>query len=239
MNAITTAAKKAKKIAGAETIRIMKKVLFIIQSKFFKFSPNIFTVHNVYLGGIPLNLSDRLHELINNLATDAKLSKPLPERHSSSFSTYEFLCAINEDTFNETRQLLRSQDAFSIHIDESTDIVQEKHLMVYATIFDSKQQVSRTIFVALLKLERTKAVDIAEKLTSFFVKNRISLKQITSFTSDGASVMLGCKNGVVTLLREKYGLPNLIEFHCIAHREALAVKDVLNVRYIFLIFQYS
>ena len=41
------------------------------------------------------------------------------------------------------------------------------------------------------------------------------------FTSDGAAVMLGCNNGVHVKLREK--CEHLIEYHCVADREALAV----------------
>ena len=42
-------------------------------------------------------------------------------------------------------------------------------------------------------------------------------------TTDGAAVMLGCNNGVHIHLK-KYA-PHLIEYHCIAHREALAVSQ--------------
>jgi len=43
------------------------------------------------------------------------------------------------------------------------------------------------------------------------------------FTSDGASVMLGCDNGVQAKLKSV--VPHLIEFHCVAHREALSVSQ--------------
>uniref|UniRef100_A0A915KY19 BED-type domain-containing protein n=1 Tax=Romanomermis culicivorax TaxID=13658 RepID=A0A915KY19_ROMCU len=52
---------------------------------------------------------------------------------------------------------------------------------------------------------------------------------IVSFTSDGASVMLGCKSSVAQRLKIDHGLVNLIENHCIVHREALALKDMLSV----------
>ena len=43
------------------------------------------------------------------------------------------------------------------------------------------------------------------------------------FTSDGATVMLGCNNGVQAKLKSL--VPHLLEFHCIAHREALSVSQ--------------
>lgn len=46
------------------------------------------------------------------------------------------------------------------------------------------------------------------------------------FPSDGASVMLGCNNGVQAKL--KAIVPHLLEFHCVAHREALSVSQAYN-----------
>ena len=43
------------------------------------------------------------------------------------------------------------------------------------------------------------------------------------FTSDGAAVMLGKRNGVAKLL--KNFVPHVIEQHCVAHREDLGIDD--------------
>ena len=43
------------------------------------------------------------------------------------------------------------------------------------------------------------------------------------FTSDGASVMLGRRNGVAALIRAD--VPYLTEQHCVAHREDLGIDD--------------
>ena len=43
------------------------------------------------------------------------------------------------------------------------------------------------------------------------------------FTSDGASVMLGKRNGVAAQL--KLEIPHLVEQHCVAHREDLGISD--------------
>ena len=48
-------------------------------------------------------------------------------------------------------------------------------------------------------------------------------EKLIAVSTDGASSMVGCENGFVTLL--KNDLPNLIGTHCIAHREALAASD--------------
>ena len=43
------------------------------------------------------------------------------------------------------------------------------------------------------------------------------------FTTDGASVMLGKRNGVAAKLKEN--VPHLVQQHCVAHRENLCISD--------------
>ena len=64
------------------------------------------------------------------------------------------------------------------------------------------------------------------------IESRLKLKweEFTQKTiamgSDGASVMLGSENGVVTLL-QKYS-PWLVAVHCYGYRLELAFKDVIT-----------
>ena len=52
-------------------------------------------------------------------------------------------------------------------------------------------------------------------------------------STDGASVMTGIRNGVVTKI--KADVPHLISVHCIAHRLELGIKDCIKqVAYMFL-----
>ncbi|CAI7884431.1 unnamed protein product [Closterium sp. NIES-53] len=54
----------------------------------------------------------------------------------------------------------------------------------------------------------------------------IELAKIAGMSTDGASVMMGSKNGLVARLRLR--IPHLVSSHCIAHREALAAKDAAD-----------
>ena len=61
----------------------------------------------------------------------------------------------------------------------------------------------------------------------FALENKLGgdiVYKITSFGSDGASVMTG-KNGVQGIM--KMTLPQLLAFHCFAHKNQLAIKDAL------------
>ena len=58
-----------------------------------------------------------------------------------------------------------------------------------------------------------------------FTKAYLS-KHFIALASDGASVMLGCRSEVGTLLKK--GFPSIILWHCLNHRLELAVKDSIN-----------
>ncbi|CAI7765894.1 unnamed protein product [Closterium sp. NIES-53] len=51
----------------------------------------------------------------------------------------------------------------------------------------------------------------------------VDINRVSGVGTDGASVMTGDKGGLVSRLRER--VPHLVGCHCVAHREALVVKD--------------
>ena len=63
-------------------------------------------------------------------------------------------------------------------------------------------------------------------VTDFFSQNEVATQKLIMFTSDGISVMLGRNNGVQAKL--KAIVPHLLEFHCVAHRQALAVSHAYS-----------
>ncbi|KAI5062963.1 hypothetical protein GOP47_0021510 [Adiantum capillus-veneris] len=65
-----------------------------------------------------------------------------------------------------------------------------------------------------------------EHATSEFLdKMKLPLHKMIGIATDGASVMIGANNGVVSRLKKV--VPHLLSFHCVAHRESLAA-DVLG-----------
>ena len=49
------------------------------------------------------------------------------------------------------------------------------------------------------------------------------MHKMVMFTSDGARVMLGRRNGVAVKLKGR--MPHLVQQHCTAHREDLGIAD--------------
>jgi len=108
-------------------------------------------------------------------------------------------------------------------IDESTDITTTKHLDIYVS-YIAKEGIFKTRFLYLVSLTECDAESITQVLINIFKKKGI-LSKLTTFASDGASVMLGKNEGVAAKLSRVCTYP-LIVNHCIAHRLALAYKDV-------------
>lgn len=50
--------------------------------------------------------------------------------------------------------------------------------------------------------------------------------KLVAFGADGASVNLGKKSGLATLLKQE--VPYLVDFHCLPHRLELALLDIHN-----------
>ncbi|CAI7866817.1 unnamed protein product [Closterium sp. NIES-53] len=134
-------------------------------------------------------------------------------------------------TWLQTTQLehiLRSP-FISIAIDESTDRVRGKHLILYATFV--RESVVATEFMQLITVEKADASTLLSLLLSHLQAVGVDLQRISGISTDGASVMMGSQAGLVVRLQEK--VPHLISCHCITHREVLAAKDAAEALPVF------
>ena len=100
-------------------------------------------------------------------------------------------------------------------------------MIVYLKCESDKEGDPHFMFLDLIELPDQKAATIARDLLSCLNNHGFDdsyLKQnFIAFASDGASVMLGVKSGVATILKGYY--PNIIIWHCLNHRLELAVGD--------------
>ncbi|CAI7912729.1 unnamed protein product [Closterium sp. NIES-53] len=111
-----------------------------------------------------------------------------------------------------------------ISLDESTDRVHGKHLIIYATFFKNTTVV--TEFLTLITVDCRDAASLTSAVVQYLTAIGVDLQKISGISTDGASVMTGKNNGVVERLRMR--IPHLASIHCIAHREALAARDAAD-----------
>lgn len=93
-----------------------------------------------------------------------------------------------------------------------------KLLIVYACYFIQGE--AKTSFLQISELRDCKAVTTVSKISQICDDLQLDLQKLCGLGSDGASVMLGVRGDVSTLLKEE--IPFLVANHCIAHRLALA-----------------
>ena len=100
-------------------------------------------------------------------------------------------------------------------IDETTDVAVMKLVLYGRFIHDGAVQ------TRFLQIPDGTAVTIVDTMKKFCDEWNLDIKRkLCGLGSDGASVMLGMRGGVATLLKKE--VPFMIANHCIAHRLALA-----------------
>ena len=113
-------------------------------------------------------------------------------------------------------------------MDGSTDISGDEQETLY--IRSSVNGEVTEIFLFIGSPSSTKSADLFEfvknvfKCTGLDSENRE--RKLVGMGSDGVSNMLGCKAGLVTLMKNDY--PELIGIHCLCHRLELSFRDVLK-----------
>ncbi|GES83200.1 zinc finger protein 862-like [Rhizophagus clarus] len=165
-------------------------------------------IYSMAQNNLPLNQFSQLVQLAKDLLSAISLS-------------------IEEELWSE----LNETTCFGIMVDESTDISTESHIILYVKY--CLRGFIKVKYVKLLHLNGKDAESIFSAIFSLLESKGLE-KKIMSFSSDGASVMLGRNNGVATKLANKN--PYLFVSHCIAHRLALACnsaqKQVAFCKYI-------
>ncbi|KAH7421532.1 hypothetical protein KP509_13G062500 [Ceratopteris richardii] len=104
---------------------------------------------------------------------------------------------------------IRASPFYSLLIDESTD--------------QAGKGPTKCAFVELLAVENANAKCIYDAISAFINENMLDIRKLIAIATNGASVMIGHKTGVLSRFQES--MPHIMGVHCIAHRQALAAKD--------------
>lgn len=112
---------------------------------------------------------------------------------------------------------------FSLLIDETTDISTSKKLAMVVIYFDEEAGRTKYQFYRLLDLTEATADAIFEKIKQSFLEDGIPLRNVMALGTDGASVMVGPRNSVLS--RFKVEQPYIFHIHCTCHVAALCAAD--------------
>jgi hypothetical protein len=194
-------------------------------------------IHFLVKNSIPLVKASTLHSLIDeqvafyfcteneaSIPSDDEMPEfrsPMSHSHRSGYSSWEFVHSLNAVVEQDDILSLRNVRIYSLLVDESNDISTVKNLLIYFQFVNTQKCTVEVKFMKALPLKECDATSIAKEILNYFNENELPIEKVILFTSDGAAIMLGVNNGVHIKLKEH--CPHLNEFHCVAHREALAV----------------
>jgi hypothetical protein len=136
----------------------------------------------------------------------------------------EWLEVINNVIEKDVLDKVHQCHCIGLMCDESTDISITKELILYCRIVCNRE--IQTHFLKLVQLPDGKAETIHDAIVAFLQGAGIHLSSVTSFGSDGASVMVGSSSGVATRLKQLN--PQMLSIHCIHHRLALATAQAAS-----------
>lgn len=77
----------------------------------------------------------------------------------------------------------------------------------------------------MIELSSKKSEKIFEEIYELLVKENL-LHKLIAIGTDGEAAVRSVKNGVTGKFKEK--LPYVLDFHCIAHKLSLGVKDLVK-----------
>ncbi|CAN8029251.1 unnamed protein product [Ixodes persulcatus] len=174
-----------------------------------------FAAHNVAFETV-----DHLIPLLKDISESKILDKVTLGRKKCTNIVKNILARVETE---ELAQTLR-ETTFSILIDESTDVSNQKQLCVLAWYVDPS---SGKVKTELLELVQVNAADgtaenVFSSLRECLEAKGIPLKNIIGLACDNASVMVGRHNSVMTRLMEVN--ENLIVIWCICHSANFAAS---------------
>jgi len=153
---------------------------------------------------------------------------------SISLSANTVASRITDLAENVKKQLIEKAgyfEAFSIALDECTDLVDTSQCTIFIRGVDSKFNVTEE-FLDLVPLKNTTTGrDLFKGLEECLEKAGLPWNKLVSMVTDGAPAMCSQKIGVVGLVKGKLqslNMPNnnFTSIHCIVHQEALCSKSI-------------
>lgn len=137
---------------------------------------------------------------------------------------------ISADLDSQLKHKVKSFFAFSVAIDESTDITDIAQLAIFIRGVDETLTITEEFVELVPMMDTTTADDIFSALVGALDRVGVDWSRAISLATDGAPSMIGKKAGVVTKFREKVHAANggdgFWTFHCILHQEALCCKTL-------------
>lgn len=147
--------------------------------------------------------------------------------HRSAGSQREIFLNISDTLRNDIINKLDNIKYYGLMIDDLSDISSSEQMITYIQYVDPVSKLVNVDFLFIANLLEDSASADSQTLLNVLLQNFESLKldvnKISGLCTDGASVMLGKRDGLAARLKREN--KKIIAIHCICHRLALACTD--------------
>ena len=157
----------------------------------------------------------------------AQRKKHLVEQ--TSLSRFTVSCRTNDlsDNIKETlKERLKSCEAFSLALDQSTDISDTSQLVIFIIAVTAGFDIVEK-FLDMASLSSTiRGQDICKQALKIVEKFEPNTAKLRGVTTDGAPSMTGKTNGSTKKFLNAVGAQDVVVNHCIIHQESSCTKIV-------------
>lgn len=169
---------------------------------------------------LPLSLMDDISENVADWFPDSKIAKDFSsKRTKGSMMIKNVIGKLNKEDLSTK---LRSCH-FTLLVDESTDISTTEKMALVVIYFDVEIGKVQYRFYRLVDLKEAKAESIFAAIKACLEEDKIPLANVMALGTDGANVMIGARNSVLSRFRDAQ--PNIFHIHCTCHVAALCAAD--------------
>lgn len=174
---------------------------------------------------LAINVADHCSQLFSSLFPDSTIARAFKCGRTKATAIMK---VIAQEVMEDILLRLKESQFFSIHTDETTDIIVQQHCGIMLRFFDNTDGVVRCVFFKLEPVENADAEGLFQTIDhNFTSEGPLCYSKLVGMGSDGTNVMLGKRNSVLTRLKAKQ--PSLISFHCNCHLAALIANHACSV----------
>uniref|UniRef100_A0A803JA82 SPIN-DOC-like zinc-finger domain-containing protein n=1 Tax=Xenopus tropicalis TaxID=8364 RepID=A0A803JA82_XENTR len=146
----------------------------------------------------------------------------------SANTVAERISDMSSDIYHQLCEKAKCFDAYSVALDESTDITGTAQLTIYVRGVDCNFELTEELLTIIPMHGQTTANEIFHHLCDAIENAGLPWKRFVGIITDGAPSMTGRKNGLVALVKKKLEEEGIeeeaIALHCIIHQQALCSK---------------
>lgn len=115
---------------------------------------------------------------------------------------------------------MKRSSMFALQLDESTDVASCSQLLVFTRYIKDDCVKEEYLFCKSLSTT-TRGKDVFETLKQFIEENGLDWSKLVVICTDGAPSMMGVRSEFQALVKQV--APQVLSYHCLVHRYALAV----------------